>query len=89
MAALQLIEAIAEVAPKVRPAFFDSEDEKTDIQNVRRFSKFLIAPEDYSIRMTDAPVGEESRSLILAILTAGSRTATFLADSVKQLRGMT
>ncbi len=81
-----LVKAIAEVADKIRPHYFTIGDEYSRKRDVRRSPTVLIEPDKYNIRYTGAPVGEEGRSFIMALLMASTGKTFISEDSVRRLK---
>lgn len=78
-----LVRAVSELTEKIRPHFYHIGDEKARTREVLSSPTILIAPEKYSIRYTGAPVGEEGRSFIMALLMV-STGKTFVSDDSRQ-----
>ena len=78
-----LVRAISELTDKIKPHFFLIGDETSRSRGVSRSPTILIAPDKYSIRYTGAPVGEEGRSFIMALLMV-STGKTFISDDSRQ-----
>ncbi len=81
--AVGLIRTLSELSGKIKPFFHTIGDEMSKNRKVFRSPTVLIAPDTYSIRYTGAPVGEEGRSFIMAILMA-STGKTFISDDSRQ-----
>lgn len=84
-AAVGLIRAFASLSPKVKATFHAVGDSQSVKRGVTRSPTILIAPDKYRIRYTGAPVGEEGRSLLLAIMMASTRAVTLGEQSVQRL----
>ncbi|HWR58448.1 MAG TPA: FAD-dependent oxidoreductase [Thermodesulfovibrionales bacterium] len=81
-----MVKAIAEVTDKVKAYYFTVGDESSHSRNVLRSPTVLIDPDRYDIRYTGAPVGEEGRAFILALIMA-STGKTFISEgSVRRLK---
>lgn len=78
-----LVRAVAELTDKVRPQFYHIGDETAKKRGVDRSPTILVAPDRYSLRYTGAPVGEEGRSFIMALLMA-STGKPFISDDSRQ-----
>lgn len=85
---IELINALSETSPKIRPAFHAIGDETSKRRNVFRSPTVLIAPDKYKIRFTGSPLGEEGRSLVMSILMASTGSAVFAPESLKRLSGL-
>ncbi len=81
-----LVKAIAEVADKIRPRYFTIGDESSRRRGVQRSPTVLIEPDKYNIRYTGAPVGEEGRSFIMALLMASTGKTFISEDSIRRLK---
>ena len=84
-AAVGLVRALAELSPKVKATFHTVGDAQSMKRGVTRSPSVLIAPDKYRMRYTGAPVGEEGRALLLAIMMASTRAVTLTEQSVNQL----
>lgn len=84
-AMVDLVKVFAELAPKIKPSFYTLDDEQAKKRNVSRSPTILVAPDTYRIRFTGAPLGEEGRSFIFAILMASTRSVILTEESVKRL----
>jgi len=84
-ATVLLMKALAGLTPKIQVAFFEVGDEQSGKRNVLRSPTLLIDPDKYRIRFTGSPLGEEGRSLILAILMASTRGIVLSEESLKKL----
>src|SRR5690242_13616235 len=67
-AAVALIKAIADLSDKLKASFHTVGDEQSVKRNVTRSPTVLIAPDKYRMRYTGAPVGEEGRSFLVALM---------------------
>ncbi len=87
--AVSLVKAFAELSDKLKPSFYTLDDAQAAKRNVVRSPTLLIAPDKYRIRYTGAPLGEEGRSFLVALLmasgNAGIFTETAAAKIVDQL----
>jgi len=79
-AAIDLISALAELSGKLRVSFHTVGDAQSVKRNVTRTPTVLIGPDKYHIRYTGAPVGEEGRSFLIALMMA-STGSTILSES--------
>ncbi len=84
-ATVLLMRDLAALTPKIQVAFCEVGDERSGKRNVSRSPTLLIDPDKYRIRFTGSPLGEEGRSLILAILMASTRGIIFSEESSKKL----
>jgi len=70
---VRLVKELAGFDKKIKPVFHDNPDDPAWVKyNVERSPTLLISPEEYKIRYTGAPIGEESRTFILAIIMAST-----------------
>jgi thioredoxin reductase (NADPH) len=83
--ARELITEIAGLEPKIRAEFHAVGDEASEKYGVHRSPTLLIEPEKYHIRFTGAPLGEEGRTLVLAIIMASTGQPAITEDSVERL----
>jgi thioredoxin reductase (NADPH) len=81
----QVIREIAKTHPKIKAHSHEVGDKDSKKYDVRRSPTILISPEKYSIRFTGSPLGEEGRSLVMAIIMASSGQTIISEDSRKRL----
>ncbi len=84
-AALSLIKALAELSDKLKVSFYTVGDAQSVKRNVTRSPSVLIAPDKYRIRYTGAPLGEEGRSFLIAIMMASTGKALLTEPMVKKM----
>jgi len=72
-AAVSLVRALAELSDKLKVSYHTVGDAQSLMRNVTRTPTVLIAPDKYHIRYTGAPVGEEGRSFMMALMMASTR----------------
>ncbi len=86
-----LVRGVASLDERVKAYFHDIGDER-DVASrrygVERSPTLLIGPERYRIRYTGAPIGEEGRSFIAAILMASAGRGFLVAESAKKLAAL-
>ncbi|HET6516454.1 MAG TPA: FAD-dependent oxidoreductase [Thermodesulfovibrionales bacterium] len=82
---VELVRTLAEITRKVKPSYHTIGDERADKRGVTRSPTLLIAPDKYRIRFTGAPLGEEGRSLILAILMASTGSVIISEKSLRKI----
>jgi thioredoxin reductase (NADPH) len=75
---------LGKLSNKIDVKFNSIGDEKSKKYNVTRSPTILINPEEYSIRYTGAPAGEEGRSFIEAIMMVSHRESG-LSESSKEI----
>ncbi len=84
-ALVTLVETLREISPKIKPSFHQIGDSQSGKRDVKRSPTLLVAPDKYRIRFTGSPLGEEGRSLILAIVMASTRAVTLTEESLGKL----
>lgn len=91
--AVSLVKAFAELSDKLKPSFYTLDDAQAAKRNVVRSPTLLVAPDKYRIRYTGAPLGEEGRSFLVALLMASGNAGIFtetaaakIADQLKEKR---
>ncbi len=84
-AAVSLVKALAELSGKLKVSFHTVGDAQAAKRNVTRSPSVLIAPDKYRIRYTGAPLGEEGRSFLIAIMMASTGKALLTEDTVKKM----
>ncbi|HUI68709.1 MAG TPA: FAD-dependent oxidoreductase [Nitrospirota bacterium] len=87
-AAVTLIKALAGLSDKLRASFHKVGDEQSVKRNVHRSPTVLIAPDKYRLRYTGAPLGEEGRSLLVAILMASTGKSILTAPTMEKIGGL-
>lgn len=65
---VQLVTDMARLDSRIRPEFHGLEDEAARTYGVQSSPVVLMAPDQYHIRFVGAPVGEEGRSFLSALL---------------------
>jgi thioredoxin reductase (NADPH) len=80
-----LVKTISELSSKIKPHYYTLDDEIARKRDVRRSPTILIEPDRYSVRYTGAPVGEEGRSFIMALLMVSTGKTLISEDSVHRL----
>jgi len=87
-AAVNLIKTLAGLSDKLRVSYHAIGDELSQKRNVLRSPSVLIAPDKYRIRYTGAPVGEEGRSFLVALLMASTGGVVMTAPALEKLAGL-
>src|SRR5512140_1418218 len=82
-AAVNLIKTLVPLSDKLTATYHTIGDEQSKKRNVTRSPTILISPDKYRIRYTGAPVGEEGRSFLIAVMMA-STGKTILSDPAKK-----
>jgi thioredoxin reductase (NADPH) len=85
-AAVSLIKALAELSDKLKVSFHAIGDPQSIRRNVTRTPTVLIAPDKYRIRYTGAPVGEEGRSFLIALMMASTGTPLLSEPSIAKIK---
>ncbi len=75
-----LIKELGKLTTKIVPVFHNMGDDASQKYNVHRSPTVLIDPENYNIRYTGSPAGEEMRSF-LDVIVMTSLGRTFLSPS--------
>ena len=84
-AAVSLVKALAELSDKLKVSYHAVGDELSVKRNVTRSPSILIAPDTYRIRYTGAPVGEEGRSFLVALMMASTGKPLLTEPSIKKI----
>ena len=87
-AAVSLIRALSELSDKLKVSFHTVDDEQSVRRNVHRTPTVLIAPDKYRLRYTGAPLGEEGRSLLVAILMASTGQSVLTPPALEKIAGL-
>ena len=84
-AVVSLLKTLAELSGKLKVSFHTIGDEQSVKRNVTRSPSVLIAPDAYRIRYTGAPMGEEGRSFLTAILMASTGKPLLSGPSITKI----
>jgi thioredoxin reductase (NADPH) len=84
-AAKQLIKAFREITPKIEFREYDLNHDLAKKWDVYRSPTILFDPERYSIRWLGAPMGEEGRTFLEALLLIGMGNSDLSEQSLKVL----
>jgi thioredoxin reductase (NADPH) len=84
-AAVSLVKALAELSDKLKVSYHAVGDELSIKRNVTRSPSILIAPDRYRIRYTGAPVGEEGRSFLVALMMASTGKPLLTEPAIKKI----
>jgi thioredoxin reductase (NADPH) len=85
-ATIALIRALAGLSVKLKASFHTIGDDQSIKRNVTRSPTVLIAPDRYRIRYTGAPMGEEGRSFLVALLMASNGSTTFTEPAIAKIK---
>ena len=83
--AVGLVRSLATLSDKIKASFHTVGDAQSHKRGVTRSPSVLIAPDKYRMRYTGAPMGEEGRSLLVAIMMASSGMTILSEPSIKKL----
>ena len=84
--ARQMIRAIREMTPKIDLREYDLNHELAQKWNVEHAPTILFDPERYNIRWLGAPMGEEGRCFVEALIMMGYRETNLNEESMKVLQ---
>lgn len=79
----KLLTELSTLTDKIRPVIVEPDSETAKKYHITRTPTLLIEPEQYAIRFTGAPAGEEARTFLLGVLMA-SAGITMLSDASKK-----
>ena len=85
-AARQVIRAVREMAPKITLREYDLNHELAQKWNVKHSPTLLLDPERYNVRWLGAPMGEEGRSFVEALIMIGYRETNLNEETIKILK---
>ncbi len=85
-AAVSLIRTLAGLSDKLKVSYHTIGDQQSVKRNVTRTPTVLIAPDKYHIRYTGAPVGEEGRSFLIALMMASTNTGLLSEESIARIK---
>jgi len=83
--AVDLVRSLATLSDKIKASFHTVGDAQSQKRGVTRTPTVLIAPDKYRMRFTGAPMGEEGRSLLMAITMASSGMTVLSDPAIKKL----
>ncbi len=84
-AAVNLVRTLAGLSDKIKPIFGNVGDALSMKRNVTRSPSVLIAPDKYRLRYTGAPLGEEGRSFLVAIMMASTGRGILSEESLRKI----
>ncbi len=84
-----LVRAVREVTSKVTLREYDLHHPMAKQMNVNRAPTLVFDPDRYKIRWLGAPLGEEARTFVEAVLMMGNRASGLSQESLKILKKMT
>jgi thioredoxin reductase (NADPH) len=84
-ATINLVNALAGLSDKLKVSFHTVGDALSVKRNVTRSPSVLIAPDKYRMRYTGAPLGEEGRSFLIAIMMASTGKGLLTEPMVKKI----
>jgi len=85
---LSLVRSLSGLSDRLKVAYYTVGDAQSMKRNVTRTPTVLVAPDRYRIRFTGAPMGEEGRSLLTAIVMASTGTTILSEPSITKLSGL-
>ena len=85
-ATISLLSSLAGLSEKIRLSLHTVGDAQAMKRKVTRSPTVLIAPDKYGMRYTGAPLGEESKTLLLAILMASTGRTMLSDEAVLKIR---
>lgn len=84
-ATIALVKGLAALSDRIKPSFHTVGDRQAQKRGVTRSPSVLIAPDRYRIRYTGAPLGEEGKSLIVAIMMASTGGTALSGRAARRL----
>jgi thioredoxin reductase (NADPH) len=81
-----LVRAVREVTPKVTLREYDLKHSMAKKLSVSRAPTLVFDPDQYNIRWLGAPIGEEARTFVEALLMMGNRSSSLSQESMKILK---
>ncbi len=84
-ATINLVKTLAVLSDKLKVSFHTVGDAQSVKRNVTRSPSVLIAPDKYRMRYTGAPLGEEGRSFLIAIMMASTGKGLLTEPMVKKI----
>ncbi|MGD0282212.1 MAG: FAD-dependent oxidoreductase, partial [Dissulfurispiraceae bacterium] len=84
-ATTMLLTGIAGITDKVKVLFFTLDSDEAKHKGITRSPTILISPDRFRISYVGAPVGEEGRTLIMALILASNNGTILSEQSLKRL----
>ena len=84
----ELLNELSEISDRIRPIFEQKGGELSRKYDISRSPTLLIEPEKYHIRITGAPAGEETRTLLISIIMASTGNTILNEESRKGLASL-
>jgi thioredoxin reductase (NADPH) len=84
-----LVRAVREVTPKVTLREYDLKHSMAKKMGVNRAPTLALDPDRYKIRWLGAPIGEEAKTFVEAVLMMGNRSSGLSQESMKILKKIT
>jgi len=84
--AVDMMKAMSELSDRIKVSFYRIGDENSKKLDIYRSPTIFVAPDEYNIRYTGAPLGEEGRSIVLSIIMASTGKTLISDDSRQRLR---
>ena len=84
----QLLLELSEISDKIKVKFENKEGDLAGKYGVTRSPTLLIEPEKFTIRITGAPAGEETRTLMISVMMASTGRTILTDESKKRLAGL-
>ncbi|MDI6800674.1 MAG: thioredoxin-disulfide reductase [Thermodesulfovibrionales bacterium] len=81
----ELLKGIAALTDKIDAKFYKAGSDTAKKRGIKRFPTILISPDKYKISLIGAPLGEEGRTLIMAILLASTSGTILSVSALKKL----
>lgn len=80
-----LLTAISELTDKIKVRFFTLDSDNARQKGITRSPTILISPDKLALSYVGAPVGEEGRTLIMAIILVSNNGTLLSGNSLKRL----
>lgn len=84
-----LVRAVREVTPRVTLREYDLKHSMAKKMGVNRAPTLVLDPDRYKIRWLGAPIGEEAKTFVEAVLMMGNRSSGLSQESMKILGKIT
>lgn len=82
---IKLVQELSQLSDKIEANFYKISEPESEKYNIKRSPTILIDPENFNIRYTGAPAGEEGRSFIESILMASLGISVLAKQSREKL----
>ncbi len=81
----ELVEGIAKLTDKIKAKFYKIGSDVANQKGITRAPTILIASDKYKIKYTGSPIGEEGRTIIMAIMLVSTHSTIFSESAIQRV----